>query len=413
MKSLRELYRIGLGPSSSHTMGPRFAADAFAASIPEAAAKVRVTLYGSLAATGRGHLTDHAVSAPFVPRPVEIVWLPEQSLPRHPNGMRFEALDAAGRVLASRVAYSVGGGALLDEEGRPDGGPEVYPYTAMSQVLGETEREGLLIWEMVARHEGESIWPYFGDVWATMRRSIESGLDTEGRLPGSLNVLRKASSYHARAQNLTGYFGQTALLFAYALAVSEQNAAGGEVVTAPTCGACGVLPAVLFFLQQQSRLSQEKILHALATAGMIGNIVKRNASISGAEVGCQGEVGTACSMAAAAAAQLLGGTVRQIEYAAEMGLEHHLGLTCDPIGGYVQIPCIERNAVAAVRAVDCAAYALLSDGHHLVSFDEVVRTMWETGRDLKSTYRETAQGGLAKIYVHGLKGQGSVPGMGS
>jgi L-serine dehydratase len=412
MKSLRELYRIGLGPSSSHTMGPRFAADAFAAAFP-GAAKVRVTLHGSLAATGHGHLTDRAVAAPFAPRPVEIVWLPEQALPRHPNGMRFEALDDSGATIAARVVYSVGGGALLDEDGKPDGGPDVYPYTGMDQVLEETEREGQLIWELVGRHDGESIWPYLAEVWATMKRSIERGLDTEGRLPGSLNVLRKASAYHARAQNMAGHFGQTALQFAYALAVSEENAAGGEVVTAPTCGACGVLPAVLLFLQQQANLSQEKIVHALATAGMIGNIVKRNASISGAEVGCQGEVGTACSMAAAAAAQLLGGSARQIEYAAEMGLEHHLGLTCDPIGGYVQIPCIERNAVAAVRAVDCAAYALLSDGRHLVSFDEVVRTMWETGCDLKSHYRETAQGGLAKIYVHGLKGKGSFPGMGS
>jgi L-serine dehydratase len=412
MKSLLELYRIGLGPSSSHTMGPRFAAEAFAAAVPEAA-RVQVTLYGSLAATGRGHLTDRAVSTPFAPRPVEIVWLPDQMLPRHPNGLRFEAFDGSGNVLAERSAYSVGGGALLDEDGRPDGGPDVYPYTAMSEVLQETERDGLLIWELVGRHEDDSIWPYLGKVWTTMKRAIQTGIDAEGRLPGSLNVPRKASAYHARAQHMAGYFGEKALQFAYALAVSEENAAGGEVVTAPTCGACGVLPAVLMFLQQQAKLSDEKILHALATAGMIGNIVKRNASISGAEVGCQGEVGTACAMAAGAASQLLGGSVRQIEYAAEMGLEHHLGLTCDPIGGYVQIPCIERNAVAAVRAVDCAAYALLSDGHHIVSFDEVVRTMWETGRDLKSNYRETAEGGLAKIYVQGLKGQGSFPGMGS
>jgi L-serine dehydratase len=412
MKSLRELYRIGLGPSSSHTMGPRFAAEAFAASFPAAAA-VRVTLYGSLAATGRGHLTEHALSVPFSPRPVELVWLPEQMLPRHPNGMRFEAFDGAGNVIAARIAYSVGGGALLDEAGQPDGGPDVYPHAAMGDVLRDTEREGLLIWELVGRHEGASIWPYLGQAWTTMRRAIQTGVDAEGRLPGSLNVPRKASAYHARAQNMAGYFGQTALLFAYALAVSEENAAGGEVVTAPTCGACGVLPAVLLFLQQQSKLSEEKILHAIATAGLIGNIVKRNASISGAEVGCQGEVGTACAMAAAAAAQLLGGSVRQIEYAAEMGLEHHLGLTCDPIGGYVQIPCIERNAVAAVRAVDCAAYALLSDGSHIVSFDDVVRTMWETGRDLKSHYRETAEGGLAKIYALGLSGAGSFPGMGS
>jgi L-serine dehydratase len=412
MKSLRELYRIGLGPSSSHTMGPRFAAEAFAAAAP-GAQSIRVTLYGSLAATGHGHLTDRAVSTPFAPRPVEIVWVPDQILPRHPNGMRFEALDGSGDVIAASIAYSVGGGALLDEQGQPDGGPDVYPYTAMGEVLRESERDGLLIWELVDRHEGESIWPCMSKVWSTMKRAIQTGIDAEGHLPGSLNVPRKASAYHARAQHMAGYFGEKALQFAYALAVSEENAAGGEVVTAPTCGACGVLPAVLLFLQRQAQLSDEKILHALATAGMIGNIVKRNASISGAEVGCQGEVGTACAMAAGAAAQLLGGSARQIEYAAEMGLEHHLGLTCDPIGGYVQIPCIERNAVAAVRAVDCAAYALLSDGRHIVSFDEVVRTMWETGRDLKSNYRETAEGGLAKIYVHGLGGQGSFPGMGS
>ena len=393
-------------------MGPRFAAEAFAPSAADAA-RIRVTLYGSLAATGHGHLTDQAVSVPFAPKPVQIVWLPDQTLPRHPNGLRFDALDAADQVIATRTVYSVGGGALLDENGRPDGGADVYAHASMNEVMQESERDSLLLWQLVERHDGESIWPYLGEVWATMQRAITTGLNAEGKLPGSLNVPRKAFSYHARAQNMAGYFGQTALLFAYALAVSEQNAAGGEVVTAPTCGACGVLPAVLLFLQQQSKLPERKILQALATAGMIGNIVKRNASISGAEVGCQGEVGTACAMAAGAAAQLLGGSVRQIEYAAEMGLEHHLGLTCDPIGGYVQIPCIERNAVAAVRAVDCAAYALLSDGQHIVSFDEVVRTMWETGRDLKSHYRETAEGGLAKIYMQGLKGQRSYPGMGS
>jgi L-serine dehydratase len=304
----------------------------------------------------------------------------------------------------------VGGGALLDENGQPDGGGEVYPHAGMDAILDETEREGLRIWEIVDRHEGPAIWPHLASVWKSMQQTIATGLNAEGRLPGTLNVPRKASAYHARAQSLAGYFGQTALQFAYALAVSEENAAGGEVVTAPTCGACGVLPAVLFFLQQNARLPDEKIHRALATAGMIGNIVKRNASISGAEVGCQGEVGTACAMAAGAAAQLLGGSVRQIEYAAEMGLEHHLGLTCDPIGGYVQIPCIERNAIAAVRAVDCAAYALLSDGHHIVSFDEVVRTMWETGCDLKASYRETARGGLARVHALRRKDAGSFHG---
>ena len=413
MKSLTELFRIGLGPSSSHSMGPRFAAQAFLSSLIPAAVRVRVTLYGSLAATGRGHLTDVAVSEPFAPLPVDIVWAPDQLLPRHPNGLEFEALGEGGQILASRIVYSVGGGALLDERGDPDGGDDVYPYAGMGEIMEHAEREGLLFWEVVSRCEGPQIWTSLNRYWQAMQDAIRRGLNAEGKLPGTLNVPRKASAYHARAQSMSGYFGQTALLFAYALAVSEENAAGGEVVTAPTCGACGVLPAVLFFLREQSGFSEEKICRALATAGLVGNVVKRNASISGAEVGCQGEVGTACAMAAAAAAQLLGGSVRQIEYAAEMGLEHHLGLTCDPIGGYVQIPCIERNAIAAVRAVDCAAYALLSDGHHIVSFDEVVRTMWETGCDMKASYRETAQGGLAKIHLLRKKGEKSFPGMGS
>ena len=393
-------------------MGPRFAAEAFRASAFPAA-RVRITLYGSLAATGRGHLTERAVSEPFSPTPVDIVWLPEKVLPRHPNGIQFESIDESGCVAANCVRYSVGGGALLDENGKSDGDEEVYPYSCMREILEHTECNGLLLWELADRHEAADIWPFLSDTWLAMKRAIQSGLNAEGKLPGPLNVPRKAAAYHARAQSMAGYFSQTAMLFSYALAVSEQNAAGGEIVTAPTCGASGVLPAVLLFLQQQSALSDEKVCRALATAGMIGNIVKRNASISGAEVGCQGEVGTACAMAAGAATQLLGGSVRQIEYAAEMGLEHHLGLTCDPIAGYVQIPCIERNAIAAVRAVDCASYALLSDGHHIVSFDEVVSTMWETGCDMKSSYRETAEGGLAKIHLLRKAGANSFPGMGS
>ncbi len=398
MKSLRELFRPGIGPSSSHTMGPRRAAEAFRAEIPADTTRICASLYGSLAATGRGHLTDVAVGQPFAPLPVEVVWLSGEQLPRHPNGMRFEAFDVDGRVLLSRVVYSVGGGALLDEAGRADGGGNVYPYPKMKDVLEFCEAEHLALWEVVFRCEDGDINVFLAGAWGAMKKSIAAGLDAEGRLPGELKVPRKAAAYHARARKSAGHFGALGLLFAYALAVSEENAEGGQVVTAPTCGACGVLPAVLFFLQQQSQLSDEKVLRALATAGLVGNLVKRNASISGAEVGCQGEVGTACAMAAAAAAQLLGGSPRQIEYAAEMGLEHHLGLTCDPIGGYVQIPCIERNAIAAVRAVDCAAYALFSDGQHLVSFDEVVQTMWETGRDMKAGYRETAEGGLARVH---------------
>ena len=423
MKSLRELYRPGIGPSSSHTMGPRRAAESFRdemrqAGLPTATVRVRVTLYGSLAATGRGHLTDVAVGQPFVPLPVEIVWRAEETLPLHPNGMRFEALGDGGRVFLARCVYSVGGGALLDEAGAPfcaESGGDIYPHAGMQELLDHCERERLAFWEVVQRCEGDGIDAFLAGIWSAMKKAVAAGLDAEGRLPGHLKVPRKASAYYARARGAAGHFGETALLFAYALAVSEENAAGGAVVTAPTCGACGVLPAVLLFLQRQSQLPERKIVRALATAGLVGNLVKRNASISGAEVGCQGEVGTACAMAAAAAAQLLGGSVRQIEYAAEMGLEHHLGLTCDPIGGYVQIPCIERNAIAAVRAVDCATYALLSDGRHLVSFDEVVQTMWETGRDMKSGYRETAEGGLAKVYrMSGLRGKPSpFAGMGS
>lgn len=397
MKSLRELFRIGIGPSSSHTMGPRFAAESFQRTLPAGTVRIRVTLFGSLAATGRGHLTDVAASAPFSPLPVEIVWRPETLLPHHPNGLQFEALTGDGEVLADSVVYSVGGGALLDAEGKADGGADRYPFASLQEVLAQCDRDGLSLWEIVEQCEGAEVWPFLAQIWSAMQATIGRGLNAEGKLPGSLNVPRKAAAYHARSGSMAGYFGQTAQLFSYALAVSEENASGRQIVTAPTCGASGVLPSVLYFLKRQSDLTDDKVCRALATAGLVGNLVKRNASISGAEVGCQGEVGTACAMAAAAAAQLLGGSTRQIEYAAEMGLEHHLGLTCDPIGGYVQIPCIERNAIAAVRAVDCAAYALLSDGHHIVSFDEVVRTMWETGRDLNSGYRETAAGGLAKI----------------
>mgnify|MGYP002146055227 CR=1 FL=1 len=359
-------------------MGPRFAAQAFAATLPANAARVRVTLYGSLAATGRGHLTDRAVSEPFGACPVDIVWLPERVLPRHPNALQFEALDAAGTVLASRVVYSLGGGAIINEGEEAGSGREVYPHTCMRDVFEQTEDENLQLWEIVDQCEGPEIRPFLADIWQAMQRAIVRGLNAEGRLPGSLNVPRKASAYHARAQSMAGYFGQTALLFAYALAVSEENAAGGEIVTAPTCGACGVLPAVLYFLKQQSNLSDEKICRALATAGLIGNLIKRNASISGAEVGCQGEVGVACSMAAGALAEVLGGTPEQVENAAEIGMEHNLGLTCDPVGGLVQVPCIERNAMGSIKAINAARMALR-----------------DTGADMKLKYKETARGGLA------------------
>ncbi|HPJ34602.1 MAG TPA: L-serine ammonia-lyase [Spirochaetota bacterium] len=392
MKSLRELYRIGPGPSSSHTMGPSYAAEIFKSKTGDAAA-YRVTLYGSLSATGKGHLTDRAILKVLNNRKCEIVW-EKRELPLHPNGMLFESLDESGKVTENWTVYSIGGGALLDSSGSA-GTPDVYPFSKMSDLLELCDREGKTLWNYVEEYEGAGIRDFLGDILIAMKSSIDNGLEKEGVLPGGLNLMRKASTYYMKSTQSKGYMEKTGKIFSYALAVAEENASGNVIVTAPTCGSAGVLPAVLFFMKEFYGLSDEKLVRALATAGLIGNFVKKNASISGAEVGCQGEVGTACAMAAGAAAQLMGGTPHQVEYAAEMGMEHHLGLTCDPIMGLVQIPCIERNAIAAVRAMDCASYVLLSDGRHMVSFDEVVKTMAQTGRDMKKRYRETSQGGLA------------------
>jgi L-serine dehydratase len=396
MESIRELYRIGVGPSSSHTMGPRRAAERFRARVPGAAG-FRVVLYGSLAATGRGHLTDRAIAGALAPLPVEIVWAADKTRPEHPNAMDFTALDAAGTVLETWTVFSVGGGALRDGT-ETDQPVQAYPLRTLTEIMDLCAEEGIAYWEYVVRHEGEDIWAFLDTIWAAMQDSVERGLTTEGVLPGSLGLARRACSYHQKAVLGGAELRRTGLLAAYALAVSEENAAGGVVVTAPTCGASGVLPSVLRYLKESIESRPRSILQALATAGLIGLVIKTNASISGAEVGCQGEVGSACAMAAAAAAQLMGGTIRQIEYAAEMGLEHHLGLTCDPVGGLVQIPCIERNAMAASRALSIAQMVLLSDGSHRIPFDEVVRVMKETGHDLPSLYRETSHGGLAKAY---------------
>lgn len=422
MKSLRELYRIGIGPSSSHTMAPNKAAAAFLARHPEAAS-FRVSLYGSLAATGKGHLTDRAILDVLGEDRTTIVWAPDVTLPEHPNGMIFEALSETGETGALERVFSIGGGALryTPEEGKQalssgqeeqgKEGEELYPPLTMRKILPWAEQEGKQLWEFVYDHEGEDVEPFLAGVWSTMKEAIARGIENEGRLPGPLNLPRKASSYFMKSRHAYGMVRQISKLFAYALAVSEENASGGTVVTAPTCGSCGVLPAVLKVLQEDFEFTDRRIHRALATAGLIGNLVKHNGSISGAEVGCQGEVGTACAMAAAAAAQLLGGTPRQVEYAAEMGLEHHLGLTCDPVEGLVQVPCIERNAVAATRAIDAATYATLSDGKHMISFDEVVDTMAQTGKDLSSRYRETSSGGLSLFYnrdeLEALARQGS------
>jgi L-serine dehydratase len=397
MESLRELYRIGAGPSASHTMGPKRAAEIFLSRQPDAASW-RVTLYGSLAATGKGHLTDVAMQQVFGNRRFSIEWKPRELMPRHPNGMAWEALDAAGSVIASWRVYSVGGGALQDEDA-PESPADVYPIRSMKELLTWSRASNMPFWKYVEEREGSDIWPWLAECWQAMRDAIERGLEAHGTLPGSLKLRRKAHRHYQQAKGRPGPLQRTGLLTAYALAVSEENAAAGTVVTAPTCGACGVLPAVLRYLQETLNAREKDILRALATAGLIGNLVKYNASISGAAVGCQGEVGTACSMAAAAAAQLLGGSAAQIEYAAEMGIEHHLGLTCDPVAGLVQIPCIERNAVGAMRAMDCADYALLSDGEHEIPFDTVVKTMKATGEDMQERYRETSEGGLAKLHV--------------
>ncbi|MCE5248296.1 MAG: L-serine ammonia-lyase, iron-sulfur-dependent, subunit alpha [Candidatus Polarisedimenticolia bacterium] len=400
MQSIRELFRVGVGPSSSHTMAPRRAAELFKARVP-GAARHRVTLYGSLAATGKGHLTDVAVRAALAPAEVEVVFRAGEQLPRHPNGLLFEAFDAAGSPLASWRAYSVGGGALEDDEGTAAAPPEVYDLTTMGEILDHCDQTGRTFWEYVEEREGPEIWDFLREVLRAMEAAVDRGLRAQGVLPGGLGLPRKAWTFHRKAEMSSPlHMRREGLLFAYALAVSEENAVGGVIVTAPTCGSCGVLPAVLRGVRESLADDDElAALRALATAGLVGDIVKKNASISGAEVGCQGEVGVACAMAAAAAAQLLAGTVRQIEYAAEMGLEHHLGLTCDPVAGLVQIPCIERNVFAAARAVTCAEYALLSDGSHRIPFDDVVAVMRDTGRDLPLAYRETAFGGLAAAYA--------------
>ena len=396
MESLRELYRIGAGPSASHTMGPKRAAELFLHRNPDAASW-RVTLFASLAATGRGHLTDVAMQQVFGDRKFSIDWKPKERLPLHPNGMRWEALDGAGKVTSSWDVYSVGGGALTEENSAPP--PDLYVRRSMKEILLWARETNQPLWKFVEEREGKDIWDYFAECWKVMQEAIERGLEAHGTLPGSLKLRRKAHRHYEQAKGRPGPLQRTGLVTAYALAVSEENASAGTVVTAPTCGACGVLPAVLRYLKETLNADDRKILRAMATAGIIGNLVKTNASISGAAVGCQGEVGTACAMAAAAAAQLMGGDQKQIEYAAEMGIEHHLGLTCDPVAGLVQIPCIERNAVGAMRAVDCADYALLSDGEHEIPFDTVVKTMKATGEDLQERYRETSEGGLARLHV--------------
>lgn len=396
MESLKRLYKIGNGPSSSHTLGPKNAAEAFLERGNFQTASFRVTLYGSLAATGKGHFTDKAILNVLQPvAPTEIIWEPKLFLPFHPNGMLFEAIKSDGTVSDHWTIFSIGGGNIANEELNTNKSESIYKLSTLRDIQTYCEKHGISYWEYVQKVEGSEIMDYLEYAWDIMCESIVEGINTEGVLAGGLGVRRKASDYFIRAQSYTDNLKSRGTVFAYALAVAEVNAAGGRVVTAPTFGSCGVVPSVVYHIVKSRNFNKGRAIKALATAGIFGNVAKTNASISGAEVGCQGEVGVACAMAAAAACQLFGGSPAQIEYAAEMGLEHHLGLTCDPVCGLVQIPCIERNAYAAARALDSNIYATFSDGQHRVSYDRVVEVMRVTGHDIPSLYKETSEGGLA------------------
>lgn len=399
MESLRELYRIGRGPSSSHTIAPTRAAELFKEENPDAEG-FRVTLYGSLSKTGKGHMTDIAILDVLGHDRCRVIFSdrPEDELP-HPNTMFFQALDKEENPVSSMEVYSVGGGRIEVKGRSPEQPQDVYRLSSFKEIRDYCMRKDLRLCEYVYETEGEEIKDYLYKIWGQMQAAIRRGLAAEGILQGGLEVHRKARYLYR--QNHIDESPQTRenrLVCAFAYAVSEENADGGMIVTAPTCGASGVLPATLYYMQKSKRLSDDQIIDALATAGLIGNLIKTNASISGAECGCQAEVGSACSMAAAGLGELFGMEIDQIEYAAEVAMEHHLGLTCDPISGLVQIPCIERNAVAAMRAINALSLANFLTNTRKISFDVVIRTMYETGRDLFSKYRETSEGGLAKTY---------------
>ena len=398
MQSLKMLYRIGRGPSSSHSMGPARAAQVFKESHPEVDfAEVR--LYGSLAKTGKGHMTDKALIQSFAPIPTKVVFDAEYSGPlKHPNTMDITGYHN-GKILCTSRVYSIGGAEIEFEGSEYQLPPDIYSENSFEEIKNVCRKKNIKLWQYVEENEGPEIWEYLSQVWAVMCASIDRGLKAEGILAGGLEVSRKAGLlYNQRHIDETPETRESRIVCAYAYAVSEENADGGVVVTAPTCGSSGILPAALRYYQQKKGFTDTDILHGLAAAGIIGNLVKTNASISGAECGCQAEVGTACSMAAAGLAEMCGMSLDQIEYAAEISIEHMLGLTCDPVKGLVQIPCIERNAVAAMRAINALILANFLTNTRKISFDTIVETMYATGRDISCHYRETAEGGLAKYY---------------
>lgn len=399
MTSLKELYKIGSGPSSSHTMGPEKACMIFRERVPQAD-RFQVILYGSLAKTGEGHGTDRVIRKTLSPLPCEIVMDPHTGNLPHPNTMDLIAFQGDHRIAESRV-LSVGGGAIRFEGEAACESERIYPLNSFNEIAEVCRAEGLRLWEYVYQIEGEGFRDYLHTIWRAMKQAIHAGLEDEGILPGGLNVHKKSRHlFNLQHVDETAETKANRLISAYAFAVGEQNACGERIVTAPTCGAAGVVPAVLYFQQKKGGYTDEEICRALATGGLIGNLIKTNASISGAECGCQAEVGSACAMAAASLAELFDLSLDKIEYSAEIAIEHHLGLTCDPICGLVQIPCIERNAVAAMRAINAVNLSSFLSDTRKISLDKVIITMKETGKDLSHRYRETSEGGLAKIHLH-------------
>ena len=398
MQYIRTLYKVGKGPSSSHTMGPERAAKLFREMTPEAD-RYEVILYGSLAKTGVGHGTDRVLVDTLAPYPTKIVFASvDPGNMKHPNTLDLIAYQDNKETQRIRVE-SIGGGDIVVEGEAQHADAEVYPENSFAEIARFCQWRHVSLPEYVELNEGPEIWSFLEHIWHVMRQSIEDGLAAEGILPGGLNVQRKAKYLYERTHLLDlPQVRELQLVCSYAFAVAEQNAGNGTIVTAPTCGSCGVLPAVLMYMQQKYDLPDRKIAEALGVAGLFGNLVRHNASISGAECGCQAEIGTACSMAAAAMGELTGLTIEEQEYAAEIAMEHQLGLTCDPICGLVQIPCIERNAVAAKRAIDASNLSHMLVGTRTISFDMVVRTMYETGINMNRAFRETSEGGLARLY---------------
>ena len=398
MKSIREIYKIGKGPSSSHTMGPERAAKLFRSNHPDADA-FRVVLYGSLSKTGVGHGTDRVIREVLSPIPTEIIFSKEILADSHPNTLDLFALKD-GKEIGSLRVESIGGGDIRIPGSKKKDSEEVYIEHSFAEIADFCKWRYIdKLSDYVELNEGPEIWDFLMEVWLTMKNAIAEGLEAEGVLPGGLNVQRKAKFLMEQVpEEQIPSLLEFQTIAAYAYAVAEQNAGNGTIVTAPTCGACGVVPAVLKYAQDTKGFTDEQITRGLATAAIIGNLTKTNASISGAEAGCQAEIGTACSMAAAALAELYGQNLDQVEYAAEVAMEHHLGLTCDPICGLVQIPCIERNAVAAVRAMNACNLSYFLTGSRNISYDMVCRAMKETGVNLDHRFRETSEGGLAKLY---------------